>query len=282
MDKNLRGRLITVFVGVPFVLSLIFFVPQLNFIAFSLFVVLMSVLGSLEMSRLLFGKNTLISYLAPLLPLIQYLQGIFELNGQITDMAFVLLLLFAFSLEIKLGESDDFKTSLERAANNALLILYPGYFLSFILRLLALEGVNSFVLISYIILVFGNDISAYVWGRLFGKNNKGIVKVSPKKSVAGFVGSFFSTIGLSFACFALFKDHLPQASVAMRILLGVGVSITANIGDLIESVFKRSAGVKDSGNIFPGRGGALDSLDSEIASAPIFFLIFSMILEAAV
>ena len=282
MDKNLRGRLITVFVGVPFVLSLVFFVPQLNFIAFSLFVVLMSVLGSLEMSRLLFGINTLISYLAPLLPLIQYLQGIFELNGQITDMAFVLLLLFAFSLEIKLGESDDFKTSLERAAKNALLILYPGYFLSFILRLLALEGVNSFVLISYIILVFGNDISAYVWGRLFGKNNKGIVKVSPKKSVAGFVGSFFSTIGLSFACFALFKDHLPQASVAMRILLGVGVSITANIGDLIESVFKRSAGVKDSGNIFPGRGGALDSLDSEIASAPIFFLIFSMILEAAV
>ena len=282
MDKNLRGRLITVFVGVPFVLSLVFFVPQLNFIAFSLFVVLMSVLGSLEMSRLLFGKNTLISYLAPLLPLIQYLQGIFELNGQITDMAFVLLLLFAFSLEIKLGESDVFKTSLERAAKNALLILYPGYFLSFILRLLALEGVNSFVLISYIILVFGNDISAYVWGRLFGKNNKGIVKVSPKKSVAGFVGSFFSTIGLSFACFALFKDHLPQASVAMRILLGVGVSITANIGDLIESVFKRSAGVKDSGNIFPGRGGALDSLDSEIASAPIFFLIFSMILEAAV
>ena len=68
----------------------------------------------------------------------------------------------------------------------------------------------------------------------------------------------------------------------MRIILGVGVSITANIGDLIESVFKRSAGVKDSGNIFPGRGGALDSLDSEIASAPIFFLIFSMILEAAV
>ena len=282
MDKNLRGRLITVFVGVPFVLSLIFFVSQLNFIAFSLFVVLMSVLGSLEMSRLLFGKNTLISYLAPLLPLIQYLQGIFELNGQITDMAFVLLLLFSFALEIKLGESDDFRSSLERAAKNALLILYPGYFLSFILRLLALEGVNSFVLISYIILVFGNDISAYVWGRLFGKNNKGIVKVSPKKSVAGFVGSFFSTIGLSFACFALFAEHLPYASIAMRILLGVGVSITANIGDLIESVFKRSAGVKDSGNIFPGRGGALDSLDSEIASAPIFFLIFSMILEAAV
>ena len=281
MEKNLRDRLITVFVGVPFVLSLIFFVPQLNFIAFSLFVVLMSVLGSLEMSRLLFGRTTVVSYLAPALPLIQYLQGVLELNSQITDMAFVLLLLFAFSLEIKIGEEEDFKGSLERSAKSALLVLYPGYFLSFILRLLALEGVNSFVLVTYLLLAFGNDISAYVWGRLFGKNNEGIFKVSPKKSVAGYVGSLFSTVGLSFACFTLFREHLPQASIALRILLGVGVSITANIGDLIESVFKRSAGVKDSGKVFPGRGGALDSLDSEIASAPIFFLIFSMMLEAA-
>ena len=286
MEKNLRDRLITVFVGVPFVLSLIFFVPQLNFIAFSLFVVLMSVLGSLEMSRLLFGRTTVVSYLAPALPLIQYLQGVLGLNGQITDMAFVLLLLFAFSLEIKIGESEDFKGSLERSAKSALLVLYPGYFLSFILRLLALEGVNSFVLVTYLILGFGNDISAYVWGRLFGKNNKGIFKVSPKKSVAGYIGSLFSTVGLAFACIALFYDHLPEAfrdaNIALKILLGVGVSITANIGDLIESVFKRSAGVKDSGNVFPGRGGALDSLDSEIASAPILFLIFSMMLEAAV
>lgn len=281
MEKNLRDRLITVLVGVPFVLSLIFFVPQLNFIAFSIFVILMSVLGSLEMSKLLFGKYTFISYLAPVLPLIQYLQGVLGLNGQITDLAFVLLLLFAFSLEIKIGEADDFKGSLERAAKNALLVLYPGYFLSFILRLLALEGVNSYVLITYLILTFGNDIFAYVWGRLLGKNNKGIVKVSPKKSVAGYVGSLFTTIGLSFACFALFKEQLPQASITLRILLGFGVSITANIGDLIESVFKRSAGVKDSGNIFPGRGGALDSLDSEIVSAPIFFLIISIMLEAA-
>lgn len=280
MEKNLRDRLITVVVGVPFVLSLLFFVPQLNFIAFSLFIVLMSVLGSLEMSRLLFGKTTIISYLAPLLPLIQYLQGVLRLNSQIPDMAFVLLLLFAFSLEIKLGENDDFKTSLERSGKNALLVLYPGYFLSFILRLLALEGVNSFTIVTYLILAFGNDIFAYVWGRLFGKNNKGIVKVSPKKSVAGYVGSLFSTVGLTFFCFAVFKDHLPQTNLVLKLLMGIGVSITSNIGDLIESVFKRSAGVKDSGNIFPGRGGALDSLDSEIASAPIFFLIFSMMLEA--
>ena len=98
--------------------------------------------------------------------------------------------------------------------------------------------------------------------------------------MAGYVGSFITTIALAFGSYALFKEHLPHISVAFRILLGAGISITANVGDLIESVFKRSAGVKDSGNIFPGRGGALDSLDSEIASAPVFFIIFSMIMEA--
>ena len=101
MEKNLRDRLITVLLGVPFVLSLILFVPQLNFIAFSIFVILMCILGSLEMSRLLFGKTTLISYLAPVLPLIQYLQEVLGLNGQITDMVFVLLLMFGTLLSLE-------------------------------------------------------------------------------------------------------------------------------------------------------------------------------------
>ena len=148
------------------------------------------------------------------------------------------------------------------------------------MRLLALEGINNYAIMMYLILAFGNDVFAYIWGRLFGKNNKGVLKVSPKKSVAGYAGSFITTIALAFGSYALFKEHLPHISVAFRILLGAGISITANVGDLIESVFKRSAGVKDSGNIFPGRGGALDSLDSEIASAPVFFIIFSMIMEA--
>ena len=77
------------------------------------------------------------------------------------------------------------------------------------------------------------------------------------------------------------KNHLPEINLAYQIFLGAAISITANIGDLIESVFKRSAGVKDSGNIFPGRGGALDSMDSLISSAPVFFIIFSMILGVA-
>lgn len=280
MEKNLRDRLITVFLGVPVVLGMIFFVPQYNFIAFSIFLLAMTFIGSLEMSKMLFGKVTLIGYLAFILPLVQYLQGIVGFNSQIPDLVYVALLLLSFMIEIKAGEKDEFKLSLERAGKNALLITYPGYMASFFLKLLAIEGITSYAVMMFLVLAFGNDIFAYVFGRLFGKNNKGVVKVSPNKSLAGFIGSFFSAIALSFGYYALFKNNLPYISVLYRILLGVGVSISANIGDLIESVFKRSAGVKDSGNIFPGRGGALDSMDSEIASAPLFFLIFKLIMEA--
>ena len=280
-DRNLRDRLITVLVGVPLVLASVFFVPMHNYILFSLFIVLMSLLGSLEMSRLLFGKHVAAAFLAPVVPLVQYLQGLFGFNQGLTELAFVLILLFCFAMEIKKGEADSFQGSLDRISRSCMLIVYPGFFLSFFLRMLAMEGVNSRIIMTYLILAFGNDVFAYVWGRLFGKNNKGILKASPNKSVAGFVGSLLTTIGLSFACFALFCDYMPQTNAVMKILLGVAISISQNIGDLLESVLKRSAGVKDSGNIFPGRGGALDCLDSEIFSAPMFFIILNLIMEAA-
>ena len=280
-DRNLRDRLITVLVGIPLVLASVFFVPMYNYILFSLLVVFMATLGSLEMSRLLFGRHVLAACLAPIVPMVQYLQGLFGFNQGITELAFVLILLFCFATEIKLGETDSFKGSLDRISRSCIIIVYPGFFLSFFLRMLAMEGMNSRIIMTYLILAFGNDVFAYVWGRLFGKNNKGILKASPNKSVAGFVGSLFTTIGLSFACFALFRDYMPQTNAVMKILLGVAVSISQNVGDLLESVLKRSAGVKDSGRVIPGRGGALDCLDSEIFSAPMFFIILNLIMEAA-
>ena len=225
MERNLRDRLITVILGVPFVLGIIFFVPQYNFIAFSIFVLAVTTIGCFEMSRILFGRIVPIGYIAPLLPVLQYIQGAFGLNSQLTDLVYVLLLLLSFTIEIKAGEKDNFKGSLERAGKSALLVTYPGYFISFFLRFLALENITSYAVMLFLILVFGNDIFAYVWGRLFGKKNNGIVKASPKKSVAGFVGSFLSTIALSFGFYALFKDNLPYISPLYRILLGVAVSI---------------------------------------------------------
>ncbi len=158
MDKNLRGRLITVLLGVPFVLGIIFLVPQYNFLAFSLLVIAIAFIGSLEMSRMLFSKHTVIAFLAPLLPVLQYILGLKEPESQLTDLLFVVLLLLSFMIEIKAGEKDGFKNSLDKAAKNALLVTYPSYFISFLLRFLALESITSYAVMMFFVLVFGNDI----------------------------------------------------------------------------------------------------------------------------
>ena len=277
MERNLRLRILTCVVGIPIVVGGIFLFQDYNFIFFSILAIVFSLLGSLEMSRMLFkGKTIPLAFIAPTLPLLQYIQGIYQWPEEIMDLLFMLLLLTAFSLEIVAGAKDDFKESLARAAKSCLLVIYPSYFITFILRILAMNNVTAYSIATFLVLVFSNDIFAYVFGRLFGKNNKGILKASPKKSVAGFVGGLLSCIGMSIAMFALFSWELPAFGIVGQVILGAAMSISANIGDLIESVFKRSAGVKDSGNIIPGRGGVLDSMDSLISSAPIFFIILSV------
>lgn len=280
-DRNLLERTLTCVIGIPFVLCLVFFVPYYNYILFSTMVIVLSLLGSLEMSRILNeGRVTLAAYLAPLIPLVQYVLGLTGLKSGIADLLFVLILLTCFASEIIAGEKDNFEGSLLRCGKSALIVLYPSYFISFFLRLMSLEITNSLVIMTFLILVFGNDVLAYIFGRLFGKGNRGIIAVSPKKSAAGFVGSFLGTIGLAFACFALFADKLPDFPAVWKVVLGGSMSIAANVGDLIESVFKRSAKVKDSGKVIPGRGGALDCLDSSIAASPLFFIIFTLVTES--
>ncbi len=278
MTQNLKQRIITCVIGVPAVILGIFCFQDYNFIIFSLLIIAFAFLGTFEMSKMLFdGKVVAISYLAPFLTVIQYLQGILSWPDDTLDLVFILLLLFVFSTEIKLGEKDNFKESLIRASKKCLLIFYPNYLLTFMLRMLALPETTAYTIITFMIMVFSNDIFAYVFGMLFGKNNKGIFKVSPKKSVAGFIGGLLCCIGIGILMFSLCSEHLPNLTLFHQILLGIAMSLTANVGDLTESAFKRSANVKDSGNIIPGRGGVLDSMDSLIASAPIFFILITML-----
>lgn len=277
MKKNLKLRILTCVIGIPAVVGGIFLFQDYNFIFFSIVAIVFAFLGSVEMSKLLFnGKIELLAIIAPTLPLLQYLQGLYNWPEEIMDLLFMIMLLTAFALEIIKGEKDDFRNSIERASKSCLLVIYPSYFITFLIRILSLNGVTAYTIVTFIILVFSNDIFAYIFGMLFGRGNNGILKASPKKSLAGFIGGFLSTIGISIALFAIFENHLPSFSIVKQIILGAAMSISANIGDLIESVFKRSAGVKDSGHVIPGRGGALDSIDSLISGAPIFFIIFSI------
>ncbi|MCR5761188.1 MAG: phosphatidate cytidylyltransferase [Sphaerochaetaceae bacterium] len=267
--SNLAARIFTCVVGIPALFALIFLLPQYNFIGLSIFIFILSFFGSLEMSRLLFKKVVPAAYLVWILPVVEYFMS------SVTGFTLITILSFLMFLQVILGEKDDFKNSLTEASKYVLLTVYPSYFLSFVVRLLSLEHVSSYAIVLFLALVFSNDIFAYVFGMLFGKYTAHPFKASPKKSVAGFIGGFICTIAVSVVYCFLLSDKVSCPSVVDSVFLGIGMSVFANMGDLLESVFKRSAGVKDSGNVIPGRGGILDCIDSVIFSAPFFYLMYA-------
>lgn len=115
--------------------------------------------------------------------------------------------------------------------------------------------------------VWAADSAAYYVGRNLGKR-KLYVEMSPNKTVEGAVGSIFGGI----AGAGLIKFTILQGvSLPQTILLGAVVGATTIIGDLVESMFKRDAGIKDSGSLLPGHGGILDKIDGVTFAGPAFF-----------
>lgn len=143
-------------------------------------------------------------------------------------------------------------------------------------------GINNYnpkIIIGLFILIWTNDTFAYIIGKSTGKH-KLFEKISPKKTVEGFFG------GLIFAIFAgyLISSYLikpssqfSNKSMLIWMIIAAIVGVIGTVGDLIESKFKRIAGVKDSGKIMPGHGGVLDRLDSVIFVAPFIFLFYKIL-----
>ncbi|TYB75752.1 phosphatidate cytidylyltransferase [Bizionia myxarmorum] len=131
---------------------------------------------------------------------------------------------------------------------------------------------NPLILLGSFILVWVNDTFAFLVGKNFGKQ-KLFEKISPKKTVEGFIGGlFFSSVASYFI--AIFTETLNFNN---WLIIAIIISVFGTLGDLIESKFKRQAGVKDSGVIMPGHGGLLDRLDSIIFAAPFVHLFLDII-----
>lgn len=133
---------------------------------------------------------------------------------------------------------------------------------------------NFLPVLSIFILVWTSDTFAYLFGRKLGKH-KLFERISPNKSWEGFVG------GAVFAGIAgLLIAYFYDVDYKVYLILGLLVACFGTIGDLIESMLKRSLKVKDSGNILPGHGGILDRIDAVLFVIPIVYFMLDILLES--
>jgi len=173
------------------------------------------------------------------------------------------------------------------AATTVFGALYTGGTLSYLYALRYFgyavgDTAGALVVIMPVVLTWASDTGAYFTGRVLG-GPKLIPSVSPAKTVSGAIGAVVATVG---ACAAFVHFLLkPQAQLAFSptglIIFSVCISVTAQIGDLTESLLKREAGVKDSGTLIPGHGGVLDRLDSLFFVLPVSYALYYALLLPA-
>ena len=167
------------------------------------------------------------------------------------------------------------KGTLEKVSFTLLGIIYVSVFFSQIINLYFLGAVFPLILQ---VLVWVSDTSAGIVGVAIGRKffKNGFTEISPKKSVEGALGSIIFT-GLAFMLIVvLYIEKINGATVGevfLSFIIGAIISVVAQIGDLIESLFKRECGVKDSGTILMGHGGVLDRFDSMILVLPFVTMV---------
>ena len=167
------------------------------------------------------------------------------------------------------------KGTLEKVSYTLLGIIYVSVFFSQIINLYFLGAVFPLILQ---VLVWVSDTSAGIVGVTIGRKffKNGFTEISPKKSVEGALGSIIFT-GLAFMLIVILYiervNGTTTGEVILSFIIGAIISIVAQIGDLIESLFKRECGVKDSGTILMGHGGVLDRFDSMILVLPFVTMV---------
>ena len=175
---------------------------------------------------------------------------------------------------------------LAAVATTAMGVLYTGVTLSYGYALryhpYAIERAAGTALVFLpVLLTWASDIGGYAAGRMLGRR-KLIPAVSPGKTVEGSIGALVATVAVCL----LYVHYVlePYAQLTLRPITAVGfgiaMSVTAQVGDLAESLLKREANVKDSSHIIPGHGGVLDRFDSLFFVLPVAYLLLGYLLVA--
>ena len=173
---------------------------------------------------------------------------------------------------------------LETMAYTLFGLLYIVWLFNFLTKIVYLaprgpmgETTGQYYVLYLLLVTKFSDMGAYLAGSLFGRH-KLVPHISPHKSWEGLAGAVLFAVGGSFGLWYLIPDKLSVFDGTDLLVLGVLLGLAAVIGDLAESIVKRSAEAKDSGALLPGIGGVLDLIDSVLFTAPILFFYMRLVL----
>jgi phosphatidate cytidylyltransferase len=166
-------------------------------------------------------------------------------------------------------------------------LLWIPWMFNFITKILFLpphtpdgDPTGQFYVLFLLMVTKFSDMGAYVFGSLFGRH-KFVPHISPKKTWEGFAGALFASLLAAFGLHALIPQKLAALHTTDLLVLGLLLGFAAVIGDLAESIVKRSAHSKDSGGVLPGIGGTLDLIDSLLFTAPLMYFYMRFVLHMA-
>ena len=200
---------------------------------------------------------------------------------EVAVLLFFLLTMFARQMFARLRGDEPLQTM----AYTLFGLLYVLWLYNFITKIVYVVPRSStgavtgqFYVLYLITVTKFSDMGAYLTGSVIGRHQM-IPHISPKKTWEGFGGALVFSLLSSLALYKLMPGHLSVLTVAHATALGLLLGFVAVIGDLAESIIKRSTGVKNSGNILPGIGGALDLVDSLLFTAPLLFFYLRLVIR---
>ncbi|MBZ4643918.1 MAG: phosphatidate cytidylyltransferase [Deferribacteraceae bacterium] len=183
---------------------------------------------------------------------------------------FSVFIISFLSLTIKLFGSRPLDDTYRTVGFTFLNVFYVPFYFSFIQLL---KNINYHYIFYLLVIIWASDSFAYFFGIKYGKRRL-YELISPKKSVEGLVAGVLGGV-LVGLFYSLIFIKMPLLHVILTSLLVASAGV---VGDLVESMFKRKANVKDSGNIFPGHGGMLDRIDSLLFGAPVLYFYIELFL----
>lgn len=202
-----------------------------------------------------------------------------HLAAKANDFEMAVIVIFVLGLCVVRFADKRPDVGLTAIATTLLGLMYVPWLLNFIQKINFLPGIEGRYYVLYFLLVTKfSDVGAYVTGSLIGRH-KMIPRISPGKTWEGFAGAIVWSTAASVIFAWLAGPRLAGMNLTHAVALGIVLSVAAVIGDLIESLFKREAGVKDSGKLLPGIGGILDLLDSLLFNAPLMYLYLRHVIQ---